>query len=138
MARVVRDGPDNSNQDNYSVASPFLDIWAPEQVMLDNGPQFTSEEFATFVKANGIKHVRVAPYHPASNGLSERFVRTFKQAMRTGKHDGLTQSHRLETFLLTYRSTRHATTGEAPCSLFQGRIVQTRLRFDLLRPSLER
>ena len=114
----------------------FSTYGLPEQVVSDNGPQFTSEEFATFMKANGIKHVRVAPYHPASNGLAERFVRTFKQAMRTGKHDGLTPSHRLENFLLTYRSTPHATTGETPCSLFLGRIVRT--RFDLLRPSLER
>ena len=114
----------------------FSTYGLPEQVVSDNGPQFTSEEFETSMKANGIKHVRVAPYHPASNGLAERLVRTFKQTMRTGKHDGLTPSHRLENFLLTYHFTPHATTGEAPCSLFLGRIVQT--RFDLLRPSLER
>ena len=28
----------------------------PEQIFSDNGPQFSAEEFATFVKINGIKH----------------------------------------------------------------------------------
>ena len=28
-----------------------------------NGPQFRSEEFEHFLKMNGVKHIRVAPYH---------------------------------------------------------------------------
>ena len=51
----------------------------PEAVVTDNGPQFVSEEFEEFCKLNGIKHLRSAPYHPASNGLVERFVQSLKQ-----------------------------------------------------------
>ena len=40
----------------------------PEQLISDNGPQFVSEEFAEFSRTNGIKNIRVAPYHPSSNG----------------------------------------------------------------------
>ena len=50
----------------------------PEQVVSDNGPQFTSEEFAEFMRRNCIKHIRSTPYHPSTNGLAERFVQTFK------------------------------------------------------------
>ncbi|XP_056132822.1 uncharacterized protein K02A2.6-like, partial [Lampris incognitus] len=50
----------------------------PHILVSDNGPQFCSEEFTTFLKANGVKHIRSAPYHPATNGLAERFVQTFK------------------------------------------------------------
>ena len=39
-----------------------------------NNQQFLSEEFSCFLKMNGVKHVRVAPYHAASNGLAERMV----------------------------------------------------------------
>ena len=51
----------------------------PEQVVSDNDPQFSSAEFGEFCKVNGVKHLCVSPYHPASNGLAEWFVQTFKK-----------------------------------------------------------
>ena len=108
----------------------------PEQIVSDNGPQFISEEFATFVKKNGIQHTRCAPYHPSSNGLAERFVQTFKRAMKASERDGRPLSHRLAEFLLTYRATPHATTGVSPSSLFLQRQIRT--RFDLLKPDVKR
>jgi len=35
----------------------------PERLVSDNGPQFTSGGFSAFMNANGIKHIRCAPYH---------------------------------------------------------------------------
>ena len=106
----------------------------PEHLVSDNGPQFTSEEFASFCRFNGIKHIRVSPYHPSSNGLAERFVQTFKVAMRKSEKDGLSFSHRLSSFLLLYRATPQGTTAVPPSMLFLGRCLRTRL--DLLRPDL--
>ena len=103
----------------------------PEQVVTDNEPQFTSQEFARFMWKNGIKHVRRAPYHPSSNGAVERFVQTFKQAMKAGEKDGRTLEHRLSSFLLAYRSTPNATTNCAPATLFLNRSLRTRM--DLVR-----
>ena len=37
----------------------------PDQLVWDNGPQFTAHELADFVSANGIRHIHTAPYHPA-------------------------------------------------------------------------
>jgi transposase InsO family protein len=38
----------------------------PGQIVSDNGPQFTSEEFRTFCAQFQIQHVRSSPYHPRS------------------------------------------------------------------------
>ena len=57
----------------------------PCQVVSDNGPQFRLAEFADFMRRNGIKHIFCFPYHPFSNGLVERFVQTFMNAMKAGE-----------------------------------------------------
>ena len=71
----------------------------PEQMVSDNGPQFVSEEFATFVKLNWIKHIHCAPYHLPSNGVAERFEQTFKKEMKANCDSPLSCSHRLSNFL---------------------------------------
>ena len=50
--------------------------------MSDNGPQFTAQEFEDFCSSNGIKHIRVTPYHPSSNGLAERAVIVVKEGLK--------------------------------------------------------
>ena len=81
----------------------------PEQLVSDNGPQFTAEEFQLFLKKNGVKHVTSAPYHPATNGLAERFIQTMKQSLTSMKEDlGSTQT-KLSKFLMKYRNTPHST-----------------------------
>ena len=104
----------------------------PEQMVSDNGPQFTSAEFADFCRVNGIKHIRTSPYHPSSNGLAERFVQSFKLAMKKSEKDGLSIAQCLASFLLSYRNTPHATTNVPPSVLFMGRPLRTRL--DIMRP----
>ena len=106
----------------------------PVHCVSDNGPQFRSQEFTRFLKMNGVKHVRVAPYHAASNGLAERMVQSFKNHMKACKGSKLSIQQRIKNFLLTYRSTKHPTTGRTPASLFLGRELRTRL--SLLRPNV--
>ena len=102
--------------------------------MSDNGPQFTAQEFEACMLANGIKHSRTAPYHPATNGEAERFVQTFKRSLRAGKEDDGSLNQKLSQFLLAYRSTPHATTGVLPAELFFKHKIRTRL--DRIRPSV--
>ena len=59
----------------------------PHQLVSDKGPQFVSDKFRNFMKVHGIRHIRTAVYYPASNGEAERFVQTFKNALKKGKTD---------------------------------------------------
>ena len=109
----------------------FANHGLPEMVVSDNGPAFISQEFEEFMKKNGIRHVRSAPYHPSTNGLVERAVQTFKKGMK--KQSGSLQC-RLSRFLFKYRTTPHTTTGTSPAELRWG----TRLRshLTLLQPDI--
>ena len=132
---VVQMNTTNAAQTITVLRQMFATYGLPKQLVSDNGPQFTSAEFTEFCSVNEIQHVRVAPYHPSSNGLAERFVQTFKGEMKKGEKDGLPLPHRLASFLLTYCTTPHATTGVPPCVLMMGRGIRTRM--DLLRPDLD-
>ena len=64
----------------------FFIYGSPEHIVSDNGPQFTSEEFAIFMQLNGIHHSQTAHYHSATNGLAERFVQSLKQGLKLAYH----------------------------------------------------
>ncbi|KAI4890378.1 hypothetical protein NFI96_005277, partial [Prochilodus magdalenae] len=100
----------------------------PQVLVSDNGPCFTSTEFETFMKQNGIRHVKSAPFHPSTNGLAERAVQTLKVGLKKAK--GETIETKLSRFLFSYRITPHATTGVSPAELL-------RSTFDLLLPDLQ-
>jgi transposase InsO family protein len=110
----------------------FCRFGLPETIVSDNGTQFISEEFETFLKKNGMKHRCSAPYHPATNGQAERFVQVLKNHLnKVG-----TNRDALNRLLFAYRNTPHATTGVAPSQLMFKRKLRTRL--ELLKPSLEK
>ena len=111
--------------------SLFARFGLPEQCVSDNGPPFNSEDFATFMKGDGIKHICSSPYQPATNGLAERFVQTFKKALMASEGSGRPVHHRLASFLLSYRNAPHATMNRSPCELFLKRALHTKM--DLLR-----
>ncbi|XP_016335635.1 uncharacterized protein K02A2.6-like [Sinocyclocheilus anshuiensis] len=109
-------------------------IFGITQILVsDDGFCFTSTEFEKFMKNNGIRHVRSAPFHPSSNGLAERAVQTFKGGLRKVKGDTL--ETRLSRFLFNYRITPHATTGVSPAEMLMAR--KLRSTFDLLLPDIK-
>ncbi|XP_026065967.1 uncharacterized protein K02A2.6-like [Carassius auratus] len=108
----------------------------PEQICTDNGRQFVSDEFQKFMKLNGVKHITSAPYHPATNGLAERFVQTFKKAIKAMDNDTISLQHKIDNFLFMYRNATHSTTGQTPAMMFLKRNLRSRL--DLIKPDVRR
>ena len=106
----------------------------PEIVVTDNGSNFVSREFEDFLKQNGIRHIRTAPYHPASNGMAERAVQTFKEGMKK-MNEGSVETH-VSRFLARYRITPQTSTGVSPAELLLGR--KPRSRQDLVYPEIRR
>lgn len=99
----------------------FCTFGLPEIIVSDNGPQFTSHEFQEYCSHKCITHITSAPYHPRTNGLAERLVRTFKTRMLASKKDKQTQKQKLQNFLFTYRITPHSSTGKSPGEMMFGR-----------------
>nr|XP_041630616.1 uncharacterized protein K02A2.6-like [Drosophila kikkawai] len=72
-----------------ALSSIFAIEGYPKTLVSDNGPQLTADAFKEFCKLHGVKHITTAPFHPASNGLAERFVQTFKYSVKKNLQDGI-------------------------------------------------
>ena len=87
---------------------------------------FTSEELTFFVKIKGIKHIKSALYHPATNGCAESGIRTFKTTMKKLKNIE-SMSDRLRTFLCQYSITPQSITSKSPVELLMNRKLNNKL-----------
>ena len=88
-----------------------------EEVVSDNGVQFTSSEFADFLATHGIRHSRTALYAPQSNSEAERFNRVLKEGIRVSLAEGRSFSTGVRQTVATYRMTNHSTTGVSSADL---------------------
>ncbi|KAK3108744.1 hypothetical protein FSP39_014647 [Pinctada imbricata] len=100
--------------------SVFARFGIPEKLVSDNGPQYSSAEFAKFAKDYNFQHTTSSPHYAQSNGLAERCVQTAKRILKKAKIDH--QDPYLA--LLAYRTTP-LENGYSPAELLQGRIIRT-------------
>ena len=99
----------------------------PDEIISDNGVQFTSNKFGDFCKSRGIKHGFSSLYYPQSNGAVERFNSVVKSTVQNAINLNKPWKQCMYDFLTVYRATPHATTGIAPSVLLHGRQIRTRL-----------
>ncbi|XP_037555124.1 uncharacterized protein K02A2.6-like [Dermacentor silvarum] len=83
-----------------------------QEVRLNNGPPFSSQEFAAFAASYGFNHVTSSPHYAQSNGGAKRMARTIKDLFRKSKDPHLA--------LLSYRDTI-GVDGFSPAQLLMGR-----------------
>ena len=119
MARSDTDDNYKCSQNNRGTEETVSHTWLTR----------TADEFWAFVRSKSEKHIKSTPYHPTKNGVAERFVQRFKQAL-CALTKTKTTSRKLTNFLLTYRTTPLALNGEAPAVLM-GRNLRRRL--DILK-----
>jgi transposase InsO family protein len=104
----------------------FATFGLPYVLVSDNGRQFISSEFESYLKNNGITHKTSAPYHTATNGQAERYVQTIKKSLlkiQGERGDIYMKTLRIKTYL---RRTPNSC-GKSPYDLMFGREVRTQL-----------
>ncbi|KAI8517626.1 hypothetical protein Bbelb_036430 [Branchiostoma belcheri] len=110
-----------------TVTQAFKGIFAeqgiPDEVICDNGAQFTSQEFRQAAEEYGFRITTSSPYYPKGHGFIERQVQTVKKtltkSLETGEDPNLA--------LLTLRTTPLRTDTKSPAELLNGRRYKTRL-----------
>lgn len=97
----------------------------PDMLVSDNGCQFTSAPFETFLASQGIRHCLIAPIHPASNEFAEQAIRSAKEAL---KRMGLgSWQDWVDDYLLVQHTTPCQLTNKSLAELLMGRNLQTAL-----------
>lgn len=99
----------------------------PNEIVTDNGVQFRSNEYETFLSERGIKHRYSSLYYPQANGAIERFNSVLKNCVQNAINTGRPWKETVMQFLGVYRATAHAATGTPPSVLLHGRNMRTKL-----------
>ena len=68
-----------------ALKSVFSRYGIPEIVISDNGPQYSSCEFADFAASYNFQHVTSSSLFPQSNGQTKRTVQTAKRLLKNAK-----------------------------------------------------
>ncbi len=90
---------------------------AVERVMTDNGSAYVSHEFAAICRALGMRHIRIRPYTPRTNGKIERFIQTLLRewAYRFAYRSSNERERWLEPYLHFYNfHRRHSSLADNP------------------------
>ena len=95
----------------------FVTHGSPFTITSDNGPQFRSDEFADFLKTEGIEHRFVTQLYLAANGEVERQNRSLLKQIKIAQAEKKDWKKELTIYLRAYYSTPHSVTGIAPAEL---------------------
>ena len=79
----------------------FARYGIPDMVVTDNGPQFRSQEYASFAATWEFTHTTSSPRHRQSNGKAESAVKVAKKLMVKAEHD----NRDLQLTILDWRNT---------------------------------
>ena len=111
----------------------------PEQILSDQGTDFQSVLISELFELLDIHRLRTSPFHPQTDGLSERTIRTVKQMIKAFIIDHPEQHKKwdkqLEKVQLAYNSAVHSTTHVSPFCANRG--FQPRIPADLMTTTIK-
>ena len=113
----------SSNAVIKEMKATFARHGIPDIVHSDNGPCYSSQEFADFKNKWGFKHITSSPHFPSSNGLVEKAVNQTVKNIITKSIEGGTDPF---LGLLAYRS-KQIDNQKTPAELLMGRKLETDL-----------
>uniref|UniRef100_A0A8C5QT38 Gypsy retrotransposon integrase-like protein 1 n=1 Tax=Leptobrachium leishanense TaxID=445787 RepID=A0A8C5QT38_9ANUR len=113
-----------SNIQADTVADGLLQVFSrvgfPQEILSDQGSQFTAELTQQLWRLCGVKALHSAPYHPQTNGLCERFNGTLKQLIRAYTQERKDWEKYLPHLLFAYREVPQESTGFYPSNSCTG------------------
>ena len=111
-------------------------VGIPEEILTDQGTNFTSRLLKELYRLLHIRHIRTSPYHPQTDGLVQRFNKTLKTMLRkTAVEEGKDWDRVLSYVLFAYREVPQSSTGFSPFELLYGRALRGPL--DVLKETWE-
>ena len=103
----------------------FTRVGIPKEILSDMGTQFTSTLMKEVGKLLSIKQLNTTPYHPACNGLVEKFNGTLKNMIRKMSAERPKDWDRyIPALLFAYREASQESLGFSPFKLLYGRTVR--------------
>lgn len=118
------------------IVETALTFGVPSQLLTDNGTHFKNDLFQHLSRILGFEHILSTPYHPQTNGQTERWNATMRPKLALlCQHNEAHWDMFLPGVVHAYNTCTHATTGYSPSVLMFGREVS--LAFDSARPILQ-
>ena len=118
--------PDISSATMIGKMKNMFTRWCvPEEIVFDNGTQFTSAAFQSFAEKYNFVCSFTSPHFPQANGQAESAVKIAKRIVEQQQDPFLG--------LMAYRSTPISATDVSPAQLMMGRQMRTNLPVLLLQ-----
>ena len=114
------------NQEAVTIAKVITNHFVPHHgtpyyFHTDQGPNFESRLFAEVCKLLKIEKTRTTPFHPQSDGQSERMIKTLTIMIAQICEEQTEWDSYLQLLAGAYRATPHAATGFSPNFMLYGR-----------------
>jgi transposase InsO family protein len=99
-----------------------LQYGPPETILTDQGTHFVNKLIEQVTEYLQTRHLRTTPYHPQTNGMTERFNGTLCKALsKLAQYSDDDWDKFVPTVLFSYRIRKHTTLGKSPYEALYGK-----------------